>query len=67
VLGRELVPELLQDDASPEALAAAMEALLLDPSQQYQQFAEVRERLGPSNALDDCAKFAVALAKAGAR
>jgi hypothetical protein len=42
-----------------------MEAVLLDPSQQYEQFAEVRERLGPTTALEDCAKFAVALAKAG--
>jgi lipid-A-disaccharide synthase len=67
VLERELVPELLQDDATPEALAAAMEALLLDPSLQYAQFAEVRERLGPTNALDDAAQFAVALARAGQR
>jgi lipid-A-disaccharide synthase len=67
VLERELVPEFLQDDATPEALAAAMEAVLLDPSQQYAQFAEVRQRLGPATALDDCAKFAVALAKAGQR
>jgi lipid-A-disaccharide synthase len=65
VLERELVPELLQEDATPEALAAAMEAVLLDPSLQYEQFAEVRERLGPTTALEDCAKFAVALAKAG--
>jgi lipid-A-disaccharide synthase len=65
VLERELVPELLQEDATPEALAAAMEALLLDPCAQYEQFAEVRARLGPTNALDDAAKFAVALAKAG--
>jgi hypothetical protein len=41
--------------------------VLLDPSQQYEQFAEVRERLGPPGALDDCARFAVALAKAGHR
>lgn len=65
VLERELVPELLQDEATPEALAAAMEAVLLDPSAQYAQFAEVRERLGPASALDDCAKFAVSLAQAG--
>jgi lipid-A-disaccharide synthase len=65
VLERELVPELLQEDATPEALAAAMEAVLLDPSQQYAQFAEVRERLGPTTALEDCAKFAIALARAG--
>ena len=67
VLERELVPELLQDDATPEALAAAMETVLVDPPRQYEQFAEVRERLGPGTALDDCAKFAVALAKAGQR
>ena len=67
VLERELVPELLQDDATPERLAATMEALLRDPSQQYRHFAEVRQRLGPPDALDDCAKFAVALAKAGQR
>ena len=65
VLERELVPELLQEDATPEALAATMEALLQDPAQQYEHFAEVRERLGPPDALDDCARFAVALAKAG--
>jgi lipid-A-disaccharide synthase len=65
VLERELVPEFLQDAATPEALAETMESLLRDPSQQYQHFAEVRTRLGPPNALEDCAKFAVALAKAG--
>jgi lipid-A-disaccharide synthase len=67
VLGRELVPELLQDEATPQALAAAMEAVLQNPAQQYTQFAEVRARLGPHTALNDCAKFAVALAKAGQR
>ncbi|HUA08706.1 MAG TPA: hypothetical protein VMA98_05475 [Candidatus Acidoferrales bacterium] len=67
VIERELVPELLQDDATPERLAATMEALLLDPSAQYAHFAEVRRRLGPPGALDECAKFAVALAKAGQR
>lgn len=67
VLNRELVPELLQDDATPQALAAAMEAVLEDPSLQYEQFAQVREKLGPAGALENCAKFAVALAKAGQR
>jgi lipid-A-disaccharide synthase len=64
VLGRELVPELLQDEATPERLAAAAEALLRDPSQQYASFAELHERLGPPTALDDCARFAVALGRA---
>lgn len=65
VLEREVIPELLQDDATPERLAAAMEPILRDPSAQFNQFAELRERLGPASALDDCATFAVALAKAG--
>lgn len=65
VLGRELIPELLQDDATPARLAAEMEALLRDPARQTVQFDAVREALGPESALDDCAKFAVALAKAG--
>lgn len=67
VLGREVIPELLQDDATPERLASTMEAILRDPSQQYAAFDEVREALGPQSALTDCGKFAVALAKAGAQ
>jgi lipid-A-disaccharide synthase len=67
VLERELVPEFLQERATPERLAAAMELVLRDPAQQYAQFEEVRRRLGPPSALQDCAKFAVALAKAGQR
>jgi lipid-A-disaccharide synthase len=67
VLERELVPEFLQEDATPQALADAMEALLRDPEQQYMHFADLRARLGPPDALEDCAKFAVALAKAGQR
>ncbi len=66
VLDRELIPELLQDDATPERLAETMEAVLRHPETQTQAVAEVRERLGPSSALEDCAKFAVALATAGA-
>jgi lipid-A-disaccharide synthase len=65
VLGRELVPEFLQDDATPERLADAIGELLRDPSQQYAQFAELRTRLGPPTALQDWARFAVALARAG--
>jgi lipid-A-disaccharide synthase len=64
ILGRELVPELLQDDATPERLADSVEAVLRDPSSQYDAFAELRERVGPPTALDDCARFAVALGRA---
>jgi lipid-A-disaccharide synthase len=65
VLEREIVPEFLQDAATPHALAASMETLLRDPAAQVSQFAELRDRLGPASALDDLAKFAVALAKTG--
>ena len=65
ILGRELVPELLQDDATPQNLADAMDAILANPARQYDAFAELRRRLGPPNALELCAKFCVALAKAG--
>ncbi len=65
ILERETVPELLQEDATPERLAAAMEGVLENPSVQYDQFAELRRRLGSPNALHECARFAVALAKAG--
>jgi lipid-A-disaccharide synthase len=67
LLGREAVPELLQDDATPEHLASAMENVLRDPGPQYEAFDAVRAALGPESALQDCAKFAFALAKAASR
>lgn len=63
VLGREVVPELLQEDATPQRLAAAMELALEDPSRQYAAFEELRAALGPPDALERCANFAVELAK----
>jgi lipid-A-disaccharide synthase len=62
VLGREVVPELLQDAATPQGLADALEALIENPDDQYAAFVELREALGPSDALARCAAFAVALA-----
>ncbi len=63
VLERELIPELVQDAASPAALADAMEKLLRDPASQYAGFAQLREALGPPDALQRCAQFAVELAR----
>lgn len=63
VLQREVIPELLQEEATPQRLAGAMDALLRDPSQQYAQFAELRSALGPPDALARCARFAVSLAR----
>jgi lipid-A-disaccharide synthase len=62
VLEREVVPELLQEQATPQRLAEEMEAILRDASKQYAEFEELREALGPPDALRRCAEFAVALA-----
>lgn len=63
VLGREIVPELLQEDATPQRLADEMESVLQQPARQYEAFVALREALGPDDALERCARFAVALAK----
>lgn len=63
VLEREVVPELLQEQATPENLAAAMDAVLGDPQRQSAEFPRLREALGPPDALDKIAGFAVQLAK----
>jgi lipid-A-disaccharide synthase len=63
VVGREVVPELLQERATPLALADAAEALMTHPAPQYEAFAEMRKALGPPNALERCARYAVGLAR----
>lgn len=63
VLDRPVVPELLQDDATPDRLARAMDELLRDPAAQYGEFVRLREALGPPDALERCASFAVDLAR----
>jgi lipid-A-disaccharide synthase len=62
VLGREVVPELLQERATPAALADAAETLMNDPSIQYEEFVTMRETLGSPDALERCARYAVELA-----
>ncbi|HKE36879.1 MAG TPA: hypothetical protein VKB39_05585 [Candidatus Baltobacteraceae bacterium] len=62
VLGREIVPELLQEEATPARLADEMERVLENPALQYAAFAELRTALGPPDALEQCAQFAVDLA-----
>jgi len=64
VLEREVVPELLQERASPEALADALQAEIANPSRQYADFLKLREALGPPDALERCARYAVELARA---
>lgn len=66
LLDRMAVPEVTQEAALPERLAAQMEAVLHDPGPQSAAFAEMRALLGPTDALDRCAEHAIALARAGA-
>lgn len=66
VLDRAVVPELLQDQATPRNLAQAMDGVLRNPQQQYHAFAALREALGPPDALERCAAFAVELARGAA-
>jgi lipid-A-disaccharide synthase len=66
VLDRAVVPEFLQDDATPHNLAQAMDAVLRDPLAQYREFELLRHALGPPDALEQCAAYAVRLAQGSA-
>ncbi len=62
VAGEEIVPEYLQDDATPQALARAMDRMLTDPQTARDRLARVRAALGSADALHRCAELAVDLA-----
>jgi lipid-A-disaccharide synthase len=66
VLGREIVPELLQERATPQALADTAETLMNDPRRQYAAFLEMREALGPTDALERAAHYVVEIARVAA-
>jgi lipid-A-disaccharide synthase len=62
VLDEPVVPELLQEAATPRALADALETALAAPRAQLADFRRLREMLGPPDSLDRCARFALGLA-----
>jgi lipid-A-disaccharide synthase len=62
VTNTSVVPELLQERATPDALAAAMLRLLDDPQPQLAAYAQVRTALGEPDALERCAAFALDVA-----
>jgi lipid-A-disaccharide synthase len=62
VLDEPVVPEILQEAATPQALADALEAALTAPERQLADFRRLREALGPADTLERCAKFALRLA-----
>ena len=61
ILDEPAVPELLQEAATPMALADALEHALLEPGEQVDAFRRLREVLGPPDSLDRCARFALSL------
>jgi lipid-A-disaccharide synthase len=64
VLGRPVVPELLQGDANPERIAAEAERILLDDGVRKEMrtgLAELRERLGEGGASGRAAKEVAAV------
>ncbi|GAC1393668.1 MAG: lipid-A-disaccharide synthase [Vulcanimicrobiaceae bacterium] len=63
VLKKAVSPELLQEAATPQALSQAMESVLRDPAMQYAQLWALRAALGPDDALQQAARFAVALGR----
>ena len=62
VTGEPVVPELIQENATPAALADALLALLADPLQQHEGYARVRAALGPPDALQRNADWVLAAA-----
>ena len=63
ILEREVVKELLQDDATPQALAAEMESVLRSPSKTRQDMQELHGKLGKENSAAHIAAEAFRLAK----
>jgi lipid-A-disaccharide synthase len=64
VLGRPVVPELIQREANPERIADAAERLLTDGelrNQMRRALAELRERLGASGATGRAASEVAAM------
>lgn len=57
VLGRTVIPELWQEEATAPALAEELRALLRDPSAQLRELEPLRAALGPSDALERIAGF----------
>ena len=58
IAGRAVVPELLQDAATPEAIAKALLTLLDDPAQQLADLAQIRARLGDGGAAARAVRIA---------
>ncbi len=60
IAGEAIVPELLQEQARPDAIAAALEDLLAGDArtQQLQRLAQVEAQLGPGGAAERASRIA---------
>ena len=67
MLRERIVPELLQDAATPVALADELAGLLDDPSAQLDGFARLRVALGPPDSLQRIADWVIAAARPAER
>jgi lipid-A-disaccharide synthase len=69
IAGAPVVPEFLQEEARPERVAEALEALLAGPARELQlaRLAEVRRALGGGGAAERAAEIAVEMMDGPAR
>ena len=68
LLDRSVVPELIQEAATPEALKSEVHKLLSDPEQRRAQIAafdELDDLLGPSDAISKTSELAIQMIKEG--
>jgi lipid-A-disaccharide synthase len=63
VLGERAVPELMQEEATPMQIADALDHALAHPDEQRDAQRRLRAALGPPDALERCARFALSLAE----
>ncbi|MDH2909653.1 MAG: hypothetical protein HKL92_02205 [Candidatus Eremiobacteraeota bacterium] len=63
ILEREAIPEFLQERATPKRLAEAMERILRAPDDWYRSVEGLRDALGPADALERCARYALSVAR----
>jgi lipid-A-disaccharide synthase len=61
VLDEPVIPEYLQEAATPMALADGLDDALAFPARQSDAFARLRDALGPPDSLDRCARFTLSL------
>ena len=64
ILGKGVVPELIQDDFTPQALAAETKHLLASPTARAEmkaEFAELRTKMGPGGAIERAAEVIAAM------